>query len=99
MLAVPMNVVEGAGAEPWMMGNPTFRGLCLYDISTDTGIEPAGRISTGLPDSPYYWQDYRWTRGIFIGDHVYAVTSLTVQALALDNLGGAPHELLLETGD
>lgn len=94
MLAVPMAIAEGAGEEPSSYGNVTFRGLCLYRISTVAGIEPAARISTDAGEEYYYGS--RWTRGIFIDDHVYAVTSSMVQALPLADLDAEPLRLALE---
>ena len=95
MLAVPMTIAEGAGPEPWQRGTPSFQGLCLYSISTDTGIEPVGRMAAGWPEDPY-GSGNGWTRGVYIGDYVYAVTGSAVRALPLDDLGGTPIELPLE---
>ncbi len=99
MLAVPMTIAGEAGQEPSDFGVPIFQGLCLFRVTTEGGIEPAARIATEFVESlPHwgYWWGYDWVRGIFIGDHVYAVTSSAVYASPLDDLGATPQGLILE---
>jgi uncharacterized secreted protein with C-terminal beta-propeller domain len=96
MLAVPMTVAENAGPEPWAYGLPTFRGICVYEVSTETGIAEAGRIATEPVVSEMYYWNYGWARGVFIGDHVYAVTAGAVRAVPLADIGAAPQELTLD---
>ena len=94
MLAVPMTIAEGAGPEPSSHGQPTFQGLLLCEVFADRGIDWVGRISTGSTEGQYYSSG--WTRGIFMSDYVYAVTSRGVQAVPLANLDAEPLRLPLE---
>jgi len=99
MLAVPMTIAGEAGQEPSDFGVPIFQGLCLFRVTTEGGIEPVVRIATEFVENlPHwgYWRGYDWVRGIFIGDHVYAVTSSVVYALPLGDLGDTPQRLILE---
>jgi inhibitor of cysteine peptidase len=98
-LAIPMTVAEGAGEDPSSSGYPTFRGLCLFRVTIEDGIEPLGRISTEPEEGSseyydYYWS-YDWARGVFIGDYVYTVTSTEVLASPLAALSSPPSRLLL----
>ena len=96
-LAVPIQLAEGAGPEPFNYGEMTFDGLYLFRVNTTAGIEYLGRISMqDVQDQNgwYYWSG--WTRGIFIGDYVYAVTASRVRAVPRDDLGATPIELSLE---
>ncbi|UCE61457.1 MAG: beta-propeller domain-containing protein [Phycisphaerales bacterium] len=101
-LAVPMRVYEGPTESPSQMGTFAYEGLCLYRVNVDEGIERLGAISTGSPDDWSVMEPWRyygrpdWTRGIFIGDAVYAVTSQAVQALPLDDLAAEPYRLPLQ---
>lgn len=78
LLAIPVDLY-GDGWEH------EFSGLQIYDISPEAGISLRGQISTS-PQSqlgyPSYWG---WSRGIFIGDMVYAVTEIGVQAASLSD--------------
>jgi hypothetical protein len=96
MLAVPMMVAENPGPEAWSSGLPTFRGVCVYAVSAETGIAEAGRIATEPTVGEAYYWDSGWTRGVFIGGHVYAVTAGAVRAVPLADMGAAPAELLLK---
>ncbi|MGD2110998.1 MAG: beta-propeller domain-containing protein [Phycisphaerae bacterium] len=95
MLAVPMMISEGHQETPSSHGTRVFGGLCLFDISAEEGIGPAARISTYPADELPQWGSGDWTRGLFIGESVYAVTRSSVQALSLSDLGGLPTELVL----
>jgi hypothetical protein len=48
-----------------------------------------------VTDAFYYW-DGGWTRGVFIGDTVYAVTETAVRAVPAGDIGATPEELSLE---
>jgi hypothetical protein len=74
----------------------TFEGLVVYSVSVEGGFTELGRIST-LSDDPayeYYWPWY--TRGVFLGDNVFAVTNLGVRGGPVSNLATIPYELMLE---
>ena len=57
-----------------------FFGLAVYRATAEGGFEPLGRISTAREDGGYYYYGPWFTRGLFIGDMVYAVTSDGVSA-------------------
>lgn len=98
ILAVPMTISEvpdGQDYGPSAYGDPVFDGLCLYRVTAEEGIEPIARIATTSQDDGYLtWS--AWTRGIFIGDYVYAVTDSAVQAAHLDDLTVTPYRLPLK---
>jgi len=96
MLAVPMTIAEGAGGEPSAFGSPTFEGLTLFHVDAATGIEPAGRISTASVSTDFFGYGAGWTRGVFMGDHVFAVTSSEVSSLPVGDLDAEPTRLPLE---
>ncbi len=77
LLAIPVDLLEHQ-TEPfsvWNSGKHTFTGLYVYKVTVENGFELLGRISTGLATSNTYYYSNEWTRGIFIGDNVYAVQS------------------------
>lgn len=96
MLAIPMVIAEGAGEEPSSFGSPTFKGLYLFRVATQEGIEFAGRIQTESVQGYPYHSSNGWTRGIFMGDHVYAVTSALVQAVPVADPNVEPAQLSLQ---
>lgn len=96
MLAVPIQLAENAGVEPWDYGQTTFDGLYLLHVTT-AGIEQLARIamrSASQYGDYWYWGN-DWTRGVFIGDYVYAVSSDKVRAVPRANVAADPIELLL----
>jgi uncharacterized secreted protein with C-terminal beta-propeller domain len=95
MLAVPMEIHEGPVSEPRDLAAPTFAGVCLYQVSAESGIEPLGRIKTGEAAS-YLWGTQGWTRSIFLDGYLYAVTDSAVRALPLNDPSAVPVELPLE---
>ncbi|MBN1489842.1 MAG: beta-propeller domain-containing protein [Phycisphaerae bacterium] len=89
-LAIPIVLYEGDTSGPeW--GTHTFTGLYVYRVTLEAGFDLLGRISTReVTTSPDYWYDYDWyTRGVFIGDDVYAVTDNVVKAAPIET----PSEL------
>lgn len=83
----------GAGAD-FPIYRDKFQGLYVYDVSTSTGFTEIMRINTQLDDIESGWPMYPWyTRGVFIGDRVYAVTNLAVVGRSLSDPGAAPVEL------
>ncbi len=97
LLAVPMMIAEGAGNDPADYGVPTFNGLCLYSVSTTTGIEPFAQIPLSAPPNVYFpFGVPQWTRGVFINDFVYAVTPREVAALPLADPSAAPERVSLD---
>ena len=49
-----------------------FDGLVVFSVSPDEGISEMGRVSTRFEQDGFYFSSF--TRGIFIGDNVFAVT-------------------------
>lgn len=89
LLAIPVNLVEGGSGGP-TMGKPTFTGIYVYRVTTDNGFELQGRISTVTDQAgqPAWYSYYNtWARGVFIGDHVFAVTDELVRSAGLDDVG------------
>jgi hypothetical protein len=75
-----MCIAENAGPEPLGDGTSTFTGPCWFSISPEEGIKPLARISTGEALSCCY-RYLPWTRGVFMGNNIYAVTNATVLAV------------------
>jgi len=88
VLAFPIDLYSGDTTGP-VYGDHTFTGLLVYGVSADTGFAALGRISTvdeGQTSSGCWWNYYGSTRGVFIGDYVYAVSDLGVKATSLDDV-------------
>lgn len=77
--------------EPYIPGG--FDGLYVYRVSTETGFAKLGQISTRFEEAGYYYSNY--TRGVFIGPDVYAVTDNGLRSAPLADVNGATRELLL----
>lgn len=82
----PIGVVE-----PYVPGG--FEGIKVYRVSAEEGFAEVGSLSTRFEQAGHYYASF--TRGVFIGEHVYAVTDNGVHCTKLDDMGGAPIELLL----
>lgn len=98
MLAIPINLIEGGSDDPWSYGTPTFDGLYLYQVNTTDGITYLGRVPLrDVSGAPYCcaWND-AWTRGVFIGDYVYAVAENLVRAVPQVDVNATPIDLPLE---
>ena len=85
LLAFPVDLYEGDTTPP-SYGSYTFGGLMVYRVSLDKGFEELGRISTVGQIEPYYWSYNQWTRGIFIGDSVYAACDHDIKAAAVTDM-------------
>jgi hypothetical protein len=96
-LAIPIDLYEGDTSGP-EYGEHTFTGLYVYGVTTADGFSLLGRIATQdvVDPSPYVWWPYdRYTRGVFIGDTVYAVTDSVVRAGPVDNPASLTGDLTL----
>lgn len=93
LLAFPVDLYEG-NAVPPSFGNYTFGGLMVYSVSAEAGFAELGRIATVRQDGPYYWGLNQWTRGVFIGEHVYAICDHNIKAAAVADMAN-----LLKTVD
>ncbi len=83
VLAIPIVLYEGGQGGP-TYGEHTFTGLYVYRVTAEEGFELLGRISTlaDQQDQDYYWN--RWTRGVFIGDFVYAATDERIRSAGIE---------------
>ncbi len=83
MVALPVDLYEGDPTSQWAYGYHTFSGLYVYKMNVDDGFTLVGRIATVEWSDPYQWFGYNaWTRGVFIGDNVYAISNLSAQSAA-----------------
>ncbi len=81
-LAIPIWLFEGTPSG-FHYGYPTFTGLLVYRVTIEQGFSLLGRISTEDSDGSCDWcgaVQPAYTRGIFIGDDVYAATENVVKA-------------------
>ncbi len=72
-----------------------FEGLVVYSVSVEDGFTELGRISTRFEEAGYYWNSF--TRGVFIGDDVFAVTDHGVRGTLVSDFTSIPYELILES--
>lgn len=85
VLAFPMEVYS-EGTTGAAYGGYEFTGLYVYDVSVENGFEIKGRIAASDPSATvgcFYYGYGGFSRGVFIGDHVYAVTATGVKAADL----------------
>ncbi len=73
---------------------PGFDGLVVFSVSVEDGFTELGRISTRFEESGYFWSSF--TRGVFIGDDVFAVTDHGIRGAPISDPASVPYELLLE---
>ncbi|MFQ5491705.1 MAG: beta-propeller domain-containing protein, partial [Phycisphaerae bacterium] len=91
----------GPGGEAVPLQTPTpsfdeseeFQGLYVYRVTPDQGFDYLGRISTWLDDVSFWWTSF--TRGVFIADHVYAVTERAVISAPTANVDAVSGSVVL----
>ena len=66
--------------------NNYFVGLYVYKATSENGFELVGRISTATDNEYCYYCGPSFTRGAFIDDNVYAMTSEGVKAAAVSDI-------------
>lgn len=71
-----------------------FSGLAVYNVSVETGLTEIGRISTRFPEAGIYWSSF--TRGVFVGDDVLAVTDRGVRGAVVADIDTDQFELLFD---
>ncbi len=81
---------EIAVIEPFVLQG--FDGLVVYSLSVENGFTELGRISTRFEDGGFFGSAF--TRGVFIGDDVFAVTDRGVRGAPLANVESAAYKLL-----
>ncbi|MCX5851614.1 MAG: beta-propeller domain-containing protein [Deltaproteobacteria bacterium] len=93
LIAFPVDLFEVSGGEdPWT-GVYSFSGLYVYRLQAGEGFDYLGRISTAAGEEFFY--SY-WTRGIFIGDSVYAVNTDAVRSADVADIEHTIRTLDLE---
>lgn len=95
LLAIPVDLAEyqSTPVEPWEYGVNTFSGLYVYRVSVQDGFNLLGRIQMRTPSTDEFWYS-SWTRGIFIGDAVYAVDEYGVRAALTDDINATLKSIL-----
>ena len=71
-----------------------FEGLVVYSVSIDDGFTELGRINSRFEDAGFFWSSF--TRGVFMGDDVFAVTDHGVRGSPVSDIAAAPYELLID---
>jgi hypothetical protein len=61
-----------------------FEGVYVFSVSAESGLTQLGKVSTRFDESQWWGASY--TRGVFVGGDLYAVTDLGVHSAALSNL-------------
>jgi serpin B len=86
LLALPISLYEHPlpPNHPSQQGEKTFEGLYVYRISSNSGFNLLGRISTRNNNAIDKYN--RWTRGIFVDQQVYAVTDNAVRSAQIDQI-------------
>jgi len=92
----------GTGVEPVEVIDPLpepqgFDGVFVYSASPDGGLTELGRISTRFDEAGYWGASF--TRGVFIGEKVYAVTNLGVREAATSDVSTVEAELFYGQAD
>ncbi len=68
-----------------------FEGIYVFRVSAETGLTELGRVSTRFDESQYWGSSF--TRGVFVGDDLFAVTDLGVHSASLSDLATQKSEL------
>ncbi len=69
-----------------------FEGLVVFSVSAEGGFTELGRISTRFEDANIYWSSF--TRGVFIGNDIFAVTDNGLRGAPLADIESVPYELI-----
>lgn len=68
-----------------------FEGLYVFRVSTETGLTELGQVSTQFDETNFWGASF--TRGVFVGDDLFAVTDLGVHSASLSDLATVQSEL------
>jgi hypothetical protein len=71
-----------------------FEGLVVYSVSTEEGFAELGGISTRFDEMGGRWASF--TRGVFIGEDVFAVTDAGVRGAPILDIEGVLYEVTFE---
>jgi inhibitor of cysteine peptidase len=99
LLALPIDLYEHAHLpeDPWEYGQRTFSGLYVYRLSSETGFDLLGRLSTRDEDAQM--AESHWSRGVFVEEEIYAVTKDAVRSAPVDHIDSGVEIIYLETAD
>jgi hypothetical protein len=76
----------------------SFTGLYVYHVTPENGFDLLGRMSTRDEANAYYYYN-AFTRGVFMGDNVYAVTDNVVVGSPVSDVGSTPWKLTIGEQD
>ncbi|MCH7721454.1 MAG: beta-propeller domain-containing protein [Planctomycetes bacterium] len=89
---VPVADADVASVAP-ITEESDFVGLYVYRVTAEDGFEHLGRIAT--QNAEMYYNTNRFTRGVFIGDNVYAVTDRTIIGAPVEAIESVPFSVEL----
>ena len=97
LLAIPIVLYEGGTGGP-THGTHTFTGLFVFKVTVGDGFEELGRIATvDVQSGSQYWCcGSSWTRSVFIGDNVYAVTDEKIRSADIADVGSVLDTLIFD---
>ncbi len=70
-----------------------FEGVYVFRVSAETGLTELGRVSTRFDEDGTQLWGASFTRGVFVGDDLFAVTDLGVHSASLSDLATVKSEL------
>jgi len=79
--------------DPLPLEKQGFDGLYVYSASATGGLTELGQISTRFDEAGYGYWGASFTRGVFIGDKIYAVTNQGVREASVSNVSAVENEL------
>jgi len=86
-----------SGGAPGSVGGPSaqgFDGLIVYRATVADGFSELLRLDTRMDNSPFQYTSF--TRGVFVGDRVFAVTDLGVVEASVDAPDAPPASLTFQ---
>lgn len=100
LVVLPVDMVEiveptndgGADLPPWEYGTEAWQGALVLSVDPVDGFEVRARITHLPPDEeacPYASGPYRVTRSMYIGAHLYTISSNVLQAHSLADFSEA----------
>jgi len=98
VVAFPIELYSDGTTGP-EIGEHEFTGLMVYRVGPDTDFQEVGRLPTvdlNSVGSNCYWGYWGATRGIFIGDTVYAVSDLGAKAADLGDMSTILGEVFFD---
>lgn len=69
-----------------------FEGLIVFRATAEDGFTELGRISTHFDEMGWWYPSF--TRGVFVGERVYAVTNIGLRTAPLSDVNDVDGELL-----